>query len=91
MQFTAQADAGAAFGQDDSEFNIFNTDRQVAALPDIHAIGNRPGSAMDKVEPCAKLAADGSSLVYSTYLGGSVIDSATAIAVDSSGNAPPVA
>jgi VWFA-related protein len=25
-------DTGAAFGQDDSEFNIFNTDRQVAAL-----------------------------------------------------------
>jgi VWFA-related protein len=25
-------DAGAAFGQDDSEFNIFNTDRQLAAL-----------------------------------------------------------
>jgi VWFA-related protein len=26
------ADNGAAFGQDDSEFNIFNTDRQLAAL-----------------------------------------------------------
>src|SRR5208282_3481940 len=26
------ADIGAAFGQDDSEFNIFNTDRQLAAL-----------------------------------------------------------
>lgn len=26
------ADTGAAFGQDDSEFNIFNTDRQLAAL-----------------------------------------------------------
>ncbi len=26
------ADSGAAFGQDDSEFNIFNTDRQLAAL-----------------------------------------------------------
>lgn len=26
------ADAGAAFGQDDSEFNIFNTDRQLSAL-----------------------------------------------------------
>jgi VWFA-related protein len=26
------SDAGAAFGQDDSEFNIFNTDRQLAAL-----------------------------------------------------------
>jgi VWFA-related protein len=26
------ADGGAAFGQDDSEFNIFNTDRQLSAL-----------------------------------------------------------
>ncbi|MDP9170613.1 MAG: VWA domain-containing protein [Acidobacteriota bacterium] len=26
------ADTGAAFGQDDAEFNIFNTDRQLAAL-----------------------------------------------------------
>ena len=28
----AAADTGAAFGQDDSEFNIFTTDRQLAAL-----------------------------------------------------------
>ncbi len=26
------ADSGAAFGQDDGEFNIFNTDRQLSAL-----------------------------------------------------------
>ncbi len=26
------ADTGAAFGQDDAEFNLFNTDRQLAAL-----------------------------------------------------------
>ena len=26
------ADTGAAFGQDDAEFNIFNTDRQLAAI-----------------------------------------------------------
>ena len=26
------ADTGAAFGQDDSEFNVFNTDRQLSAL-----------------------------------------------------------
>jgi VWFA-related protein len=28
----SRADTGAAFGQDDSEFNIFNTDRQLSAL-----------------------------------------------------------
>jgi len=28
----SSADTGTAFGQDDSEFNIFNTDRQLAAL-----------------------------------------------------------
>src|SRR6266480_568058 len=28
----SRSDTGAAFGQDDSEFNIFNTDRQLAAL-----------------------------------------------------------
>ncbi len=28
----SSADTGAAFGQDDSEFNMFNTDRQLAAL-----------------------------------------------------------
>jgi hypothetical protein len=42
--------------------------------------------------PCAhafvsKLKADGSALVYSTYLGGNAWDDATGIAVDSSGNA----
>ena len=29
---TSSADTGAAFGQDDSEFNIFNNDRQLSAL-----------------------------------------------------------
>ncbi len=29
---TSSADTGAAFGQDDSEFNVFNTDRQLSAL-----------------------------------------------------------
>jgi VWFA-related protein len=29
---SSNSDSGAAFGQDDSEFNIFNTDRQLSAL-----------------------------------------------------------
>jgi len=32
IEDASSADSGAAFGQDDSEFNIFNTDRQLAAL-----------------------------------------------------------
>ncbi len=35
----------------------------------------------------AKISADGSALLYSTYLGGSLYDSAQGIAVDSAGNA----
>jgi len=35
------SDSGSAFGQDDSEFNIFNTDRQLAALQTAaHILGN---------------------------------------------------
>ncbi len=37
----SSADTGAAFGQDDSEFNIFNTDRQLSALQTAaHMLGN---------------------------------------------------
>ncbi len=32
IEDAASADTGAAFGQNDSEFNVFNTDRQLAAL-----------------------------------------------------------
>ncbi len=32
IEDAASTDTGAAFGQDDSEFNVFNTDRQLAAL-----------------------------------------------------------
>jgi VWFA-related protein len=36
----SSADTGAAFGQDDSEFNLFNTDRQLAALQTaVHMLG----------------------------------------------------
>jgi VWFA-related protein len=37
----SSADTGAAFGQDDSEFNVFNTDRQLSALETAaHMLGN---------------------------------------------------
>jgi VWFA-related protein len=32
IEDASSADTGAAFGQDDSEFNVFNTDRQLSAL-----------------------------------------------------------
>ncbi len=32
IQDASSSDTGAAFGQDDSEFNVFNTDRQLSAL-----------------------------------------------------------
>ena len=32
IEDASSADVGAAFGQDDSEFNVFNTDRQLSAL-----------------------------------------------------------
>ena len=36
----SSSDTGAAFGQDDSEFNIFNTDRQLSALQTVaHMLG----------------------------------------------------
>src|SRR5204863_5989665 len=36
----SSADTGAAFGQDDGEFNIFNPDRQLAALqPAVKVLG----------------------------------------------------
>jgi VWFA-related protein len=38
---SSSADTGAAFGQDDSEFNVFNTDRQLSALQTAaHMLGN---------------------------------------------------
>jgi VWFA-related protein len=39
------SDLGAAFGQDDSEFNIFNTDRQLSAL---QTAGNMLGQLSEK-------------------------------------------
>jgi Beta-propeller repeat len=55
-------------------------------------VSSGPTEACSVWSPCdhafvSKLSADGSTLVYSTYLGGNAWDTANAIAVDSSGNA----
>jgi VWFA-related protein len=42
---TTAADTGAAFGQDDAEFNLFNTDRQLSAL---QTAANMLGSLNEK-------------------------------------------
>ena len=48
---------------------------------------NRAGQFQDTDLFISKISADGSSLVYSTYLGGTNLDSARRIAVNSAGNA----
>jgi VWFA-related protein len=41
IEDASSADTGAAFGQDDSEFNVFNTDRQLSALQTaVHMLGD---------------------------------------------------
>jgi Beta-propeller repeat len=51
------------------------------------ALGPQPTFGGDNDGFAAKLSADGSALVYSTYLGGTATDLGTAIAVDPLGNA----
>ena len=48
---------------------------------------NRAGQFQDTDLFISKISADGSNLVYSTYLGGTLLDSARRIAVNSAGNA----
>jgi uncharacterized protein (TIGR03437 family) len=71
-------DAGSAYvtgRTSSSDFPITN------AYQGVHNKGSAPSAFITKFSP------DGSSLVYSTYLGGSGWDYAYAIAVDSSGSA----
>jgi hypothetical protein len=51
------------------------------------AFQTAPGSGASFNAFLAKLAADGQSLSYSTYLGGTVDDEATGVAIDATGNA----
>jgi len=45
IQDASAADSGAAFGQDDGEFNVFNTDRQLSAL---QTVANMLGQLSEK-------------------------------------------
>ncbi len=45
IQDASAADTGAAFGQDDGEFNVFNTDRQLSAL---QTVANMLGQLSEK-------------------------------------------
>jgi hypothetical protein len=55
-------------------------------FPEVNALQSRPGGDVQNVF-VAKLSPDGTALVYSTYLGGTGVDSAADIAVDSLGAA----
>ena len=55
-------------------------------FPQVNAIQSRPGT-FNLTAFVQKWSADGSTLIYSTYLGGSTFDQATALAVDAAGNA----
>src|ERR1017187_9396919 len=65
--------------------SIFPTKNPYQSVPPVKVAGVPPGHWPSAF--VTKFSPDGSSLVYSTYLGGNGYDYAYAIAVDSSGNA----
>ena len=87
---------GGSLGPDDAEGGW---DIAVDADGNIYIAGNADSTNFPSVNPvqsglggsidafAAKLNAAGSTLIYSTYLGGSNLDFARAIAIDTSGNA----
>jgi len=80
---------GSAFGQGiavDSAGNAYITGFTGSGFPTMNPLqATYGGAAFDAF--VTKMNAEGSALIYSTYLGGSDIDQAYGIAVDSSGNA----
>ena len=84
----AFTDSGSSIALDAND-NIYITgSTQSNDFPTQAAIQpNRAGVNQDVDLFVSKISADGSSLVYSTYLGGTSNDSARRIAVDSAGNA----
>jgi hypothetical protein len=78
---------GVAVAPDNTAFiagGTFSSD-----FPTVHPLQANRGGGPDFPQDAfvAKISADGSTLVYSTYLGGSKTDVANSIAVDSFGNA----
>jgi hypothetical protein len=74
----------------DAEGNAYVTgDTDSMDFPTVDAFQASYGTKVEAIGDVfvSKLAASGTSLVYSTYLGGSGADGAAAIAVDASGNA----
>ncbi|MGI9605699.1 MAG: SBBP repeat-containing protein, partial [Acidimicrobiales bacterium] len=79
-----QTDRALDIAVDSSGNAYFTGHTQVSSYPT--TVGPQgPGGSFDIM--VTKLSADGSSLVYSTLVGGSGVDGADAIAVDGSGNA----
>src|SRR5262249_17495350 len=82
-------DLGAGIALDDSD-NVYVTgDTYSDDFPTVNALQPDKGSddARDFDAFVAKLQADGTTLVYATYLGGSRFDVAVSVAVDNAGNA----
>ena len=77
--------AGSAYVTGDTYSIDFPTKNPYQSAPPAKVTGVRPGQWPSAF--VTKFSPDGSSLVYSTYLGGNGYDYAYAIAVDSSGNA----
>ena len=62
----AASDTGAAFGQDDSEFNIFNTDRQLSALQTAANMLSRLSEKKSLVYFASGLQLNGLCLLYTS-------------------------
>jgi hypothetical protein len=79
------ADVGQAVAVDSSGNDYVTGNTRSANFPTVNAVESAPAGQGDAF--VAKLDPTGSTLLYSTYLGGSAFDSGFGIAVDSSGSA----
>jgi beta-propeller repeat-containing protein/centrosomal CEP192-like protein len=89
----SEADFGQGIALDSSGNAFLTGSTQSTNFPTASPLQSSLDKGSCTTPPCpsdafvAKLKADGSALVYSTYLGGSGADSSQGIAVDASGNA----